>query len=782
MKKIDKDHITSFLIAFSVTLPLAFCLIFFGYLPLKFDAVIYTDNIVGEGTCTSYLTDNNASFAYLYQADAYFGSELKTLRLVDLTYNVESVELYFYDVEEADIVSMDISVFGRNVSHLNKDGTTHPYTKSVHSAVSTGEESLVHLTKDEQRGYISVGFPGNTIIPASVWVIYFLGILLAAIVLAIGLTYVFKAVPGVVLPLLSASAVLVTMIMGCFLCGSLPYVDYTDFILNWLLLYAFAILVNSLTLPWIGTAAVSVFTLFWYIANHYVILFRNKPIMPADLKAIGTAKEVVGGYDLSLTWRIAVSIVVVLSFIALVILVWRKTKPEEKAPVKTQIAKRSAGIAAAIVLIIICINNPAFSQLNTFQWDARVLEGFHREGIVLTFVKSAMSGHVKMPEGYSRETVESYLEEYTSGTETTGIRPTRIIMVMDEAFSDLRTVGLDENIDVMPFVDKLDDNTTEGNLYVSVLGGGTCNTEFEALTGNTLAFLGVGAYPYTENVTKPMFSLASYFRDNDYLTEAFHANGANNWNRNIVYPNLGFGTFHSIEDYPELTKKNFLRNYATDATDYSFIEERDDENSVQPRFLFDVTIQNHADYDHFEDLKEDDSLKAYDEILHQNIRVYLSLIRESDKSVEQLVEHYRNSDEPTMIIFFGDHQPMLPPEAQSDVYTNMQGYIDYFKTRFFIWTNYETKAEHDVSISANYLPWLILEKGNFALPPYVQMLKEVHEKYPVISSQGVIDNEGNIYDNVAVLEDDPLIKKYRYVQYANMFDEIDPAWFKVAGK
>ena len=105
--------------------------------------------------------------------------------------------------------------------------------------------------------------------------------------------------------------------------------------------------------------------------------------------------------------------------------------------------------------------------------------------------------------------------------------------------------------------------------------------------------------------------------------------------------------------------------------------------------------------------------------------------------------------------------------------------MDLYKSKFFIWTNYETKTEHDVQISANYLPWLILERGNFALPPYVQMLKELHEKYPIISAQGVMDAEGNVYSGVAEVMDDPLIKKYQYIQYANMFDEIDPAWFEV---
>ena len=131
-----------------------------------------------------------------------------------------------------------------------------------------------------------------------------------------------------------------------------------------------------------------------------------------------------------------------------------------------------------------------------------------------------------------------------------------------------------------------------------------------------------------------------------------------------------------------------------------------------------------------------------------------------------------------MIIFFGDHQPGLRGDEQAGIYNALDYALDYYKTKFFIWTNYETEAQHDVAISANFLPWLILERANFPLPPYVQMLKEVHEKYPIISAMGVVDAEGNVYSGVADLMDDPLMRKYQYVQYANVFDEIDPQWFR----
>lgn len=132
-----------------------------------------------------------------------------------------------------------------------------------------------------------------------------------------------------------------------------------------------------------------------------------------------------------------------------------------------------------------------------------------------------------------------------------------------------------------------------------------------------------------------------------------------------------------------------------------------------------------------------------------------------------------------MIIFFGDHQPGLPQIAIDELYTDLRSYLDNFKSKFFIWTNYESPKWHNAGLSANYLPWLILDQGNFPKPPYIQMLGELYEHYPIISSQGVMDIDGNIYTGVAEVMDDPLIRKYKYIQYANLFDEIDPVWFTV---
>ena len=776
----NNKHYNRF-ISFFIAFPLVFILLFFAYFPPCFDVMIYTGNIVGEGTCSSYLCSNNESFAHLYEGSAYFGSELETLRLTKLRYDTETVVFNIYDIEEADIVSLDISMFGYNVAHLNKDGLSHPLNRTVHAAMTSTEEPLVHIVFDESQESTSIAFPGRTIIPAWIWITYFVFIIITTLILAIGLSFVIERWPNCARLLLSASAVMVSILAGAYFCGSFPYTNYTYLLLNWLVFYAASLLVGAITMPWLGTVLTMSFATVWYIANYFVISLRNKPIMPADLKAIGTATEVMGGYTFAPSLKMIFGVLAVIIYICIVIISRKRNLSENSLPIKKKIIRRCIVVVMAFAMLFVSVHNSAFAALNSFQWDANLLEGFHRQGIALTYIKGVMSSHVSKPEGYSRDTVNAYLAEYEASLPDTvaGVQPINIIMIMNEAFSDLRTVGLDERIDVMPFIDSLQDSTVEGSLYVSVYGGGTCNTEFEALTGNSLAFMGVGAYPYTENVTETMFSLASYFRDNGYATEAFHANRANNWNRNMVYPNLGFGAFHSIDNYPPFTAETYLHTNPADIADYLYIESVSQEYSGKSRFLFNVTMQNHSGYEHWEDVEKAESVEKYGSDLYQDAQVYLSLIKASDDEIRQLIEIYKNCEDPTMIIFFGDHQPGLPPEARNEIYTTANNAIDMFKSKFFIWTNYETEAVHNVSFSANYLPYVILERGNFPIPPYIQLLKDVHDKYPIITSQGVIDVDGNLYGSVNELLDDPLIRKYQYVQYANMFDEIDPSWFDI---
>ena len=166
-------------------------------------------------------------------------------------------------------------------------------------------------------------------------------------------------------------------------------------------------------------------------------------------------------------------------------------------------------------------------------------------GMAVTFAMDLKFVAVDKPDGYSRQKAKELLDSY-SGTDdnsdaanNTAITDKsdypNIIVVMDEAFSDLSVLGdFDTNTDYMPFVHSLEkgnENTITGYLNTSVCGGNTADTEFEFLTGNTMAFLPVGSIPYQQYIKSTTPSLASYLKSIGYATYAQHPYYSSGWNR-----------------------------------------------------------------------------------------------------------------------------------------------------------------------------------------------------------------------------------------------------------
>ena len=161
---------------------------------------------------------------------------------------------------------------------------------------------------------------------------------------------------------------------------------------------------------------------------------------------------------------------------------------------------------------------------------------------------------------------------------------------MNETFSDLSIYqNLHAGYEGPTFFKSISDAVARGTLYVSAYGGGTCNTEFEFLTGNSMAYLGrrvplLHLQPHADQEPRQQFS------DLGYATTAMHPNHGTNWNRENVYRDFGFDNFLTINDFADADR---LRGMVTDEATYDKILDLLNENS-DPQFIFDVTMQNHS--------------------------------------------------------------------------------------------------------------------------------------------------------------------------------------------
>ena len=104
----------------------------------------------------------------------------------------------------------------------------------------------------------------------------------------------------------------------------------------------------------------------------------------------------------------------------------------------------------------------------------------------------------------------------------------------------------------------------------------------------------------------------------------------------------------------------YIRGYISDQSDYENLYYLTDNAGDEPLFIFNVTMQNHSGYKlPWTNLDRSVWLTGDMENRYLDADQYFSLMRESDNALRNLISHYSNTDVPTMIIFFGDHQPPL---------------------------------------------------------------------------------------------------------------------------
>ena len=500
--------------------------------------------------------------------------------------------------------------------------------------------------------------------------------------------------------------------------------------------------------------------------NYFVYLFRGNEFTFSDIRSIGTGLSVAGNYKLQLNDRGAYAIFGAALFIAFV----------RKCHVKFARAWQMRIIDAMLAAICVIIVVMAAYDVNTETWEQK---GTYRNGYILNYILGIRDSFIAQPDGYSEEAIQKLEKKYSSNDKDyskTDIKDPTIIVIMNESFSDLSVLGdLQTNIPLTPFIDSLKENTTKGYALSSVFGAKTPNSEWEYLTGNSMAFLPAGSVVYQQYISDTPTSIVSNLKDDGYTCVAMHPYYATGWSRNQVYPKIGYDEMHFIDDFDQ-TK--ILREYITDQELYDKIIERYESRGANEKlYLMGITMQNHGGYGEPYDNFYEGCYKIGRSYTDAN--QYLSLVHESDKAVKNLIEYFSKVDDPVEIVFFGDHQPSL----NSNFYPllngkGMSGLTEdeleaLYTVPFFIWTNYDTPEETVDITSLNFLSTMTLERAGIELPAYNKFLADMMETVPAVNSRGYYSKEKQCYQHIddATGEEAEWIKNYHMLQYNSMFDK-----------
>ena len=528
-------------------------------------------------------------------------------------------------------------------------------------------------------------------------------------------------------------------------------------------------------------AAKWAFGIAWGIgmANHYLISFRGRTLFPGDFLTLRTAANVAGNYDYrpdSMQWLtigIFAAVLVLLSFLP----------REEKRPFDWRGFVPAAAGTAVFLTAFFGTGWVEGLGIEPSMWTTR------GNGLVLNFTVCLKYMKVEKPDSYSQETLAALAGENPSDAADAaasadgGIRPVNVIVIMNESLSDLSVLpGVETNMDAMPFLRSLTENTVKGYAYSSVFGGTTANSEYEFLTGNTTAFLPAGTVPYQMYVSPGDPSLVGQMEALGYTTIAAHPYRSSGWNRPTVYADYGFDEVYFESDFQD---RAYMRGdertgYVTDRCDYeNLIRWYEEKEEGQPLFLFNVTMQNHSAYQMaWTNLPKEVWLTGELENRFQTVNQYLSLVYQSDQAFEDLIDYFSQVEEPTMILLFGDHQPQVATNFYTDVLGTNPDTADAQKKQmvpFVLWANYDIPEAQGVELSLNYLSALLMDTANLPMTGYQKFLSQLWETAPVINTVGIRDAQGNWYgENAALPEElDGAIEDYKVLLYNNVFDKKD---------
>lgn len=580
-----------------------------------------------------------------------------------------------------------------------------------------------------------------------------------------------------------------------------------------------------------GSVRVSVMTvspvlLLFGIANMYVKEFKGSPLVPMDFSSIKTAGNVAAGYTYEIGFEIAFGVCLTAMLMAMAC---RLAMPKKGRPARIALRLLSLLVVGGLAYTFYYTDTVADYGLKPDFFNQT--RGYKNHGAVLEFTLNTKYLKLMTPTGYDAGQIEGIVDNSIAENGTPNILETalvrqgmdaqeasektnvptaveqgktpNIIVIMNESFSDLSVVGnIETNVPYMPYIDSIKDETIQGNVYVSTIGTGTSNTEYEFLTGNTMAFLPAGSNAYQLYVQERQPSLVSTLMSQGFSANAFHPYFESSWNRPQVYEDMGFEDFISVEDlfgqelvdkyvnsgysynlYKRLLRQKYpgekilLRRFVSDAYDFKTIENMYEEKDPdQPMFLFNVTMQNHSSYNQKYDNFEQEIYLTSTKGDYPKTDQYLSLIKKTDEAFEELLNYFKTVDEPTIILMFGDHQPFIEDSFYSEVMgqsiSEMDGETQQkrYITRFILWANYDIPTGWVDEISMNYLGTLLTQVSGLQMTKYNQYLAGLYTKLPVITAMGCRDAQGDFFQ---ADEENPLeseITGYRNVAYNNLAD------------
>lgn len=462
------------------------------------------------------------------------------------------------------------------------------------------------------------------------------------------------------------------------------------FIYNWILVMATMSLALLFRRRGFAFTVISFVWLILGIANCVLLSYRTTPLNFMDFRTLKDVFSIVTVYT-SPIFRVAIGAAIVVFAIVMINLLVKAKKS------KIMYRKAVAQVLCFCMLLggatVVSVNNGTI--ITTFH---NIQDAYKNYGFAYCFAASVVDRGVSKPNDYSEKSIDAIVDKINNeagdaGTaqivksdKATKETPNIVILQMESFFdpTTLKNVTFSET--PLPNFDKMKENYSSGFLTTPSFGAGTANTEYEVNTGFSLANFGPGEYPYTTIMRKTTSeSVANDLKEYGYGTHAIHNHTGKFYGRYLVYPDLGFDTFTSVE-----YMQNVERNPLNWAKDYILTGEINKalQSTPQQDYVFAVSVQGHGKYP-TEPIDDTQTIKVngFNKDEAVGFEYYVNQIHQMDEFLGQLTDSLSQSSEPTVLVVYGDHLPKFSITNDDVVNGNI------YQTEYVIWDNFGLQKE-----------------------------------------------------------------------------------------
>lgn len=548
-----------------------------------------------------------------------------------------------------------------------------------------------------------------------------------------------------------------------------------------------------------SVSCTGVVILFFAVVDRVKVIMRQEPLLPTDLTLV---KETLAILKTFPAYQLVLIGLLLLAFAVLLVLSFTKSKKTALPPLPRVIG---------LLLVIACaFGANQFIYADKARYDAYPtvdnpyfqVNQYNTKGMIYSFLHQYNITKMTAPEGYDAKYFAEL--EDTKWTAPEKQKYPHIIMIMGEAFSDMSE---NPHLNFAGYRDPLQnfkaicssENAYSGHIVVPNFGGGTSNTEYDVLTGCSTRYLD-NPLPSYNFIHGDFDGMPRQLQKLGYETLSIHPGYAWFYNRQNVYPDLGFQSRYFLEDSFDLETQGYggyINEVVTmdkiiDTLD-THIKEKD-----SPLFSFTVTIQNHGPYEkHYGTLPANFSTDvSLDENQTDLLTQYFTGIIDADEQIGRLQEYAENSDEPIVLVYFGDH---LPGFSNGMEFFDLLDYpidangtpaeqLAVYETPYFIWQNDSAEAlcgnisdlaaelalPENGLMSSQFLGTTVLD---LFVPGYESPLhslnRSLRRELPVCAKNIYVDAAGN-YSEYISEDQQKMVKTLQKWQYYKLFDEKNP--------